>query len=48
MGAVSMERLIMQDPTGADRVVRTKKRHEEAFAKHIEKHDERKRKDRKT
>ena len=28
-----MERLTMQDPIGADRVVRTKTRHEEAFAK---------------
>ena len=36
-----MKRLIMQDPVGADRVVRTKTRHDEAFARHPEEHDER-------
>ena len=30
----------MQDPVGADRVVRTKSRHDEAFARHVEEHDE--------
>ena len=36
-----LERLMMQDPVGADRVVRTKTRHAEAFARHVEEHDER-------
>ena len=31
-----MERLIMKDTIGADPVVRTKTRHEEAFVKHVE------------
>ena len=30
-----------QDPVGADRVVRTKTRHDEAFARHVEEQDER-------
>ena len=32
---------MMQDPIGAGLVVRTKTRHEEAFAKHVQEHDER-------
>ena len=32
---------MMQDPVEADRVVRTKTRHDEAFARHVEEHDER-------
>ena len=35
---------MMQDPVGADRVVRTKTRHDEAFARHVEEHDEREKK----
>ena len=38
------KRLMMQDPVGADRVVRHKTRHDEAFAKHVEEHDEREKK----
>ena len=38
------ERLMMQNPVGADRVVRTTTRHDEAFAKHMEEHDEREKK----
>ena len=30
---------MMQDPVGADRVVRTKTHHDEAFARHVEEHD---------
>ena len=33
-----------QDPIGADGIVRTKTRHAEAFAKHVEEHDEREQK----
>ena len=36
-----MEKLMMQDPERADRVVRTKTRINDALAKHIEEHDER-------
>ena len=36
-----MEKLMMQDPEGADRVVRTKTRINDALARHIEEHDER-------
>ena len=36
-----MEKLVMQDPEGADRVVRTKTRINDALARHIEEHDER-------
>ena len=36
-----MEMLMMQDPEGADRVVRTKTRINDALARHIEEHDER-------
>ena len=32
---------MMQDPVGADRVVRTTTRQDEAFARHVEEHDER-------
>ena len=32
-----------KDPVGADRVVRTKTRHDEALAKYVEEHDERER-----
>ena len=39
-----MERLMMQDPVGADRVVRTRTRHEEALAKHVGELDEREKK----
>ena len=39
-----MERLMMQDPVGADRVVRTKTRHDEAFARRVEEHDVREKK----
>ena len=35
-----MERLMMQGPVGADRVVRTTTRHDEAFARHLEEHNE--------
>ena len=35
-----MEKLMMQDPEGADRVVRTKTRITEALARHIEEHDD--------
>ena len=43
-----MQRLVMQDPVGADRAVRTETRHEQAFAKHLEGHDERGKEDCKT
>ena len=36
-----MEKLMMQDPEGADRVARTKNRINEALARHLEEHDER-------
>ena len=36
-----MEKLMMQDPEGADRVVRTETRINDALAVHIEEHDER-------
>ena len=36
-----MEKLMMQDPEGADGVVRTKTRMNDALARHIEEHDER-------
>ena len=36
-----MEKLMMRDPEGADRVVRTKTRINDALARHIEEHDER-------
>ena len=39
-----MERRMMQDPVGADRVVRTKTRHDEAFARRVEEHDVREKK----
>ena len=35
---------MMQDPVGADRVVRTKTRRDEAFERHVEEHDEREKK----
>ena len=38
---VATHRLMMQDPVGADRVVRTKTRHDEAFTRHVEEHKER-------
>ena len=38
----------MQDPEGADRVVRTKTRINDALARHIEEHDERAKKIAKT
>ena len=36
-----MERLMMQDPVGADRAARTETRRNEAFARHVEEHGER-------
>ena len=39
-----MEKLMMSDPEGADRVARTKIRIDEALARHVEEHDERARK----
>ena len=36
-----LEKLMMQDPEGADRVVRTKTRISHVLARHIEEHDER-------
>ena len=36
-----MEKLMMQDPEGVDRVVKTKTRTNDALARHIEEHDER-------
>ena len=39
-----MARLTTQDPVGADREDRTETRHDEAFAEHVEEHDEREKK----
>ena len=38
-----LEGLMMQDRTGTDRVVRTKTRQEETFARHTQEHAERER-----
>ena len=42
-----MEILMMQDPVGADRAVRTKTRHDAAFARHVGRTRRKREKDRK-